>query len=73
MMRGRMHASETSDPVVAGNRFSISWIFDVTVKGQGRTKMEEICVYDVQETERYNPNQFSPPTKFKSKSNSHRI
>ena len=42
-----VHGSNISDPVVAGNWFSISWMFDVTMKGHGRQKMDEICVYKV--------------------------
>ncbi|MCW3128318.1 MAG: hypothetical protein JWO03_3976 [Bacteroidetes bacterium] len=44
-----VHGNEISDPVVAGNRFAVSWMFDVTMKGQGRQKMEEICLYDVKD------------------------
>ena len=44
-----VHASEISDPIIAGGRFSISWIFDVTIKGVGRSKMQEICVYEVKD------------------------
>ena len=42
-----VHGSEISDAVIAGKWFSISWMFDVTIKGMGRQKMEEICVYNV--------------------------
>lgn len=41
------HGGSVSDPVVAGNWFSISMVLDATFKGRGRTKMEEICVYQV--------------------------
>jgi hypothetical protein len=44
-----VHGSSISDPVVAGRWFSISWLFDVTIKGMGRQKMEEICVYEVKD------------------------
>ena len=43
------HGSEISDPVVGGNYFSISWDLDVTMKGQGKTQMSEICVYKVKD------------------------
>jgi hypothetical protein len=42
------HGAKISDPVVAGNYFSISWWIDTTMKGQGRTQMQEICVYKVE-------------------------
>ena len=38
-----------SDPVVAGDFFSCSMMVDLTTKEQGRNKMEEICVYEVQD------------------------
>jgi hypothetical protein len=44
-----VHGAQISDPVIAGNWFSISWSMDVTLKGQGRQKMEEILVYKVQD------------------------
>ena len=43
------HSAEISEPLVAGKHFSISWILDATMKGQGRMKMEEICVYKVED------------------------
>jgi len=42
------HGEEISEPVIAGNWFSISWFMDVTMKGQGRQKMGEIVVYNVE-------------------------
>jgi hypothetical protein len=42
-----VHAASVSDPVVAGNWFSISMIMDATFKGRGRMKLEEICLYHV--------------------------
>ena len=44
-----MHSSEVSDPIVAGDFFSISMKNDVSFKGRGRMMIEEICVYEVQE------------------------
>jgi hypothetical protein len=44
-----VHGSEISEPVSAGNFFSISWKFDVTLKGQGRQAMDEVCVYEVKD------------------------
>ncbi|KRA17349.1 nuclear transport factor 2 family protein [Lysobacter sp. Root604] len=44
-----MHGSSCSDPVVAGNWFSVSMRLDVTMKGMGRIDMSEICVYRVRD------------------------
>lgn len=42
-----VHGSSVSEPVVAGNWFSIAMTMDVTMKGRGRQDMREICVYRV--------------------------
>jgi hypothetical protein len=44
-----VHGSSVSEPVVAGNWFSVALTLDVTSKGRGRTKLEEICVYHVRD------------------------
>jgi len=41
------HGGEVSDPVVAGNYFTCKMSFDITVKGQGRSQNEELCIYEV--------------------------
>lgn len=41
------HSSEVSDPIVAGNHFTCTMKFDITFKDQGRTQMEEVCVFEV--------------------------
>ncbi|MES1221612.1 MAG: SnoaL-like domain-containing protein [Bacteroidota bacterium] len=43
----QVHSASISDPTVEGNFFSIGWNMDVTMKGQGRQSMQEICVYKV--------------------------
>ena len=43
------HGSTISDPIVAGNYFSMSWGMDVTMKDKGRMNMEEICLYGVKD------------------------
>ena len=43
-----MHANEVSDPIVAGNHFSVSMKSDATFKGMGRQQMEEVCIYEVE-------------------------
>jgi len=44
-----VHAHEVSEPVVAGNWFSVAMAMDVTFKGRGRTQMSEIAVYRVRD------------------------
>ena len=44
-----MHALNVSDPVVAGSSFACTMRLDVTMKGQGRMDMTELCVYDVKD------------------------
>jgi ketosteroid isomerase-like protein len=42
-----VHGGSVSEPVVAGNWFSVAMAMDVTMKGRGRMNMSEICVYRV--------------------------
>ena len=42
-----IHGGYSTDPVVGGDYFSVAMGMDVTVKGQGRMKMDEIAVYEV--------------------------
>jgi hypothetical protein len=44
-----MHGISISEPLVAGNFFTVSMTLDVTFKGQGRVKMQELCVYEVED------------------------
>ena len=44
-----LHSSEISDPTVVGNHFSLVMRYDMTFKERGRTKMEEIAVYQVKD------------------------
>lgn len=44
-----MHGGSIGDAVVAGNHFTVPMISDVTFKGMGRCKMEELCVYEVED------------------------
>ena len=41
------HGGDISDPVVAGNHFTVKMSFDVTFKDRGRQQMEELAVYEV--------------------------
>jgi ketosteroid isomerase-like protein len=42
-----MHGGFSNEPQVAGNHFAVAMGMDVTMKGQGRMKMDEIAVYEV--------------------------
>jgi hypothetical protein len=42
------HGGAVSEPAVAGDWFTCSMSLDVTMKGQGRMQMEEVCVYRVE-------------------------
>ena len=44
-----MHGGYSSDPLVAGNHFSVAMGLDATMKGMGRTKMDEIALYEVKD------------------------
>lgn len=44
-----IHGSSVSDPVVAGDWFSLALGIDATYRDKGRMPMEEICVYQVRD------------------------
>jgi ketosteroid isomerase-like protein len=44
-----MHGGYSNKPQVAGNHFAVAMGMDVTMKGQGRMKMDEIAVYEVKD------------------------
>ncbi len=44
-----MHGGYSSEPLVAGNYFTVAMGMDATMKGMGRTKMDEIAVYEVKD------------------------
>ena len=41
------HDGSFSDPLVMGRHFSVSMMLDATMAGGGRQKLEEICLYEV--------------------------
>jgi hypothetical protein len=43
----KVHDCKASTPLVAGNAIAMTLSMDVTMKGRGRTKLEEVCVYEV--------------------------
>jgi len=45
----KIHANEVSEPVVAGSSFACTMRIDITMKGQGRMDMKELCVYEVKD------------------------
>lgn len=44
-----VHGGYVSDPIVAGNYFSVGMGMDITMKGMGRINMDEVAVYHVQD------------------------
>ena len=42
------HGGYTNEPQVAGNYFTCTMGIDMTMKGQGRSKMDEVALYEVQ-------------------------
>ena len=45
----QVHGCTASTPLVAGNAIAMTLGMDVTMKGSGRTKLEEVCVYEVKD------------------------
>ena len=45
----KVHSCTTSTPLVAGNAIAFTLTMDVTMKGRGRVKLEEICAYEVKD------------------------
>lgn len=43
------HGASYSDPIVFGRFFSVGMMLDAEVKGQGRMKLEEVCLYEVKD------------------------
>lgn len=44
-----MHGGYSNQPQIAGNHFAVAMGMDITMKGQGRMKMDEIAVYEVKD------------------------
>jgi hypothetical protein len=42
-----MHSIAVSEPLIAGNWFSVVLTLDITMKEHGRMTMSEVCVYHV--------------------------
>jgi hypothetical protein len=43
----KMHGGWCSEPIVAGNFIAVAMGMDATMKGAGRSKMDELAVYEV--------------------------
>ena len=43
----KLHSLKVSEPLVADDGFACTMSIDMTMKGQGRMKMSEVCVYVV--------------------------
>jgi hypothetical protein len=43
------HGMKVSQPLVSDNSFALTMFMDVTMKGQGRMQMTELCVYNVKD------------------------
>ena len=43
------HSMELTDPIVSANSFATLSTFDMTMKQGGRSKMQELCIYDVKD------------------------
>ena len=48
MMEER-HGGSFSDPQVGGRYFTMAGVIDATMKGMGRQKLEEVCLYEVKD------------------------
>jgi hypothetical protein len=45
----KTHSIEISVPLIAGNSIAFTLTMDITMKGQGRMKSPELCVYQVKD------------------------
>ena len=45
----KMHSLTVSEPLVAGDAIACTMSMDVTMKGQTRMQMSELCVYEVKD------------------------
>lgn len=45
----QFYGDSITDPVIAGDYFSIGWNTDIQMKGQQRQSMNEICLYRVKD------------------------
>lgn len=43
------HGGEVSEPLLADSSFAVTMTMDITMKGRGRMKMTELCIYHVKD------------------------
>jgi ketosteroid isomerase-like protein len=43
------HGGEVSEPLLADSSFAVTMTMDMTMKGRGRMKMTELCIYHVKD------------------------
>ncbi|HEX9511092.1 MAG TPA: SnoaL-like domain-containing protein [Puia sp.] len=48
-MTEKVYATTASDPLIVGNTIAFTHGIDIAMKGTKRSKMEELCVYQVKE------------------------
>ncbi|TWW00424.1 SnoaL-like domain-containing protein [Chitinophaga pinensis] len=48
-MTETVHGVELSSPLIVGSSFALTLKMDMTMKGQDRMNMEELCVYEVKD------------------------
>lgn len=46
-MVDNFYGDTISDPIIAGDYFSLTWITDIQMKGEDRKTNQELCVYQV--------------------------
>lgn len=46
-MVDEFHSGVISDPLIAGNHFTVTMNMEVSFKEQGRMQIQEVCVYEV--------------------------
>ena len=44
-----LHSLSVSEPVIAQSSFACTMSMDITMKGEGRMQMSELCIYDVKD------------------------
>ena len=45
----QVHKASATQPVIGGNHFAVGYSFEITTKGFGRIKIEEIMLYEVKD------------------------
>ena len=45
----QFYGSTITDPIIAGDYFSVGWITDIQMKGEERKTSSEICLYKVKD------------------------